>query len=38
MSTEHKKPVSTAKIEVSEDGPYIVSGAIPLSKQMEGSQ
>ena len=34
MSAEHKKPNQSPKIIVSEDGPYIVSGAIPLSKQI----
>ncbi|MGE5624585.1 MAG: hypothetical protein ACM3ZT_03455 [Bacillota bacterium] len=34
MSAEHKKPKPAAKIIVSEDGPYIVSGAILLFRQI----
>ncbi len=34
MSTEHKQPHPLASIEVSEDGPYLVTGGIPLSKQI----
>lgn len=34
MSAEHKKPNQVPKIEVTEDGPYVVTGDIPLSKQI----
>ena len=37
MSDGHKAPKHAAFIVVSEDGPYIVSGSIPLSKQTIGT-
>lgn len=33
MSVEHKKQKSQARVVVSENGPYVVSGSVPLAKQ-----
>ena len=37
MSEQHKTPKRAALVIVSEDGPYIVSGSVPLSKQTIGT-
>ncbi len=37
MKEQPKKPRSAARVVVSEDGPYIVSGSVPLSKQIIGT-
>jgi CDGSH-type Zn-finger protein len=37
MSEQHKEPKHAALVVVSEDGPYIVTGSIPLSKQTIGT-
>lgn len=34
MKGQDKKPMHTARVIVSEDGPYIVSGNVPLAKQI----
>jgi CDGSH-type Zn-finger protein len=34
MKDQHKKPTSNVRVVVSEDGPYIVSGNVPLAKQI----
>src|SRR5579859_3635645 len=37
MSEQHKAPKHAALVIVSEDGPYLVSGGVPLSKQIIGT-
>ena len=37
MPAEHKDDKHAAHVLVSEDGPYIVTGAVPLSKQIIGT-